>query len=67
MQGPNGAYAYVINPDQTVERRDVDVAATQDGLAVISKGLDRDQNVVIDGQYRLVNGSKIKIVSPQTS
>ncbi len=67
MQGPNGAYAYVINPDQTVERRAVDVAATQDGLAVISKGLDRDQTIVVDGQYRLVNGSKIKIVAPQAS
>jgi hypothetical protein len=34
---------------------------------VISKGLTPDQAVVIDGQYRLVNGSKIKIVAPQAS
>jgi multidrug efflux system membrane fusion protein len=64
MQGPNGAYAYVINPDQTVERHEVEVAATQDGLAVIAKGLSANQNVVIDGQYRLVNGSKVKTSAP---
>ncbi len=60
MQGPDGAYAYVIKPDQTVERQDVEVAATQDGIAVIQKGLEPDQNVVVDGQYRLTNGVKIK-------
>ena len=33
--------AYVIGKDDTVERRAVEVAAVQDGLAVISKGLTR--------------------------
>jgi multidrug efflux system membrane fusion protein len=60
MQGPDGAYAYVIKPDQTVERHDVEVASTQDGMAVIAKGLEANQTVVVDGQYRLVNGSKVK-------
>jgi multidrug efflux system membrane fusion protein len=60
MQGPNGAYAYTIQPDNTVKRQDVEVAATQDGLAVVEKGLTADDNVVIDGQYRLTNGSKVR-------
>lgn len=60
MQGPNGPYAYVIKPDQTVERREVEIASTQDGMAVIAKGLEANQTVVVDGQYRLVNGSKVK-------
>jgi multidrug efflux system membrane fusion protein len=60
MQGPNGAYAYTIKPDKTVERKDVDVALTQDGEAVIDKGLAPDDTVVVDGQYRLTKGSKIK-------
>jgi len=38
----------------------VEVAATQDGLAVVEKGLTADDNVVIDGQYRLTNGSKVR-------
>jgi multidrug efflux system membrane fusion protein len=60
MQGPNGAYAYTINPDKTVDRKDVDVALTQDGEAVINKGLTANESVVVDGQYRLTNGSKVK-------
>jgi multidrug efflux system membrane fusion protein len=65
MQGPDGAYAYVIRPDQTVERKEVDVAATQDGVAVIGKGLEPNQSIVVEGQYRLVNGTKIKILPPK--
>ena len=34
MQGANGYYAYVVKPDNTVERRVVEVAGTQDGIAV---------------------------------
>jgi multidrug efflux system membrane fusion protein len=60
MQGPNGAYAYTINPDKTVDRKDVDVALTQDGIAVIDKGLNANDSVVVDGQYRLTKGSKVK-------
>jgi membrane fusion protein, multidrug efflux system len=57
--GPNGNYVYVIKPDNTVERRAVEVASMQDGLAVISKGLSVGENVVVDGQYRLTEGARV--------
>ena len=57
--GPNGYYAYVIKPDNTVERRTVEVASMQDGLAVISKGLAAGEKVVVDGQYRLTEGARV--------
>jgi membrane fusion protein, multidrug efflux system len=57
--GPNGYYAYIIKPDNTVERRAVEVASMQDGLAVISKGLTVGENVVVDGQYRLTEGARV--------
>ena len=59
--GPNGYYAYVIKPDSTVERRAVEVASMQDGLAVISKGLAAGEQVVIDGQFRLTEGARVRI------
>jgi membrane fusion protein, multidrug efflux system len=59
QDGPNGSYAYVIKPDSTVERRDVDVASTQDGIAVVTKGLSLGERVVVDGQYRLTNGARV--------
>ena len=62
--GPNGYYAYVIKPDNTVERRAVDVASMQDGLAVIGKGLSVGEKIVVDGQYRLTDGARVKIAEP---
>jgi len=59
QNGPNGNYAYVIKSDNTVERRDVDVASIQDGIAVVTKGLAAGERVVVDGQYRLTNGARV--------
>jgi multidrug efflux system membrane fusion protein len=64
MQGPNGTYVYTIKPDNTVQRQAVQVAATQDGVAVVDKGLSNEDTVVVDGQYRLTQGSKVKTDQP---
>jgi membrane fusion protein, multidrug efflux system len=63
QEGPNGQYAYVIKPDDTVERRGVDVASIQDGIAVITKGLTPGERVVVDGQYRLTEGARPRAAS----
>ncbi len=59
MQGPDGAYVYFIKPDQTVDRRDVELSSNEDGVAVISKGLAIGDHVVVTGQYRLSQGAKV--------
>ena len=61
MQGATGYYAYVIRPDGTVERRVVEIAGMQDGLAIIDKGIADQDKIVVDGQYRLTNGARIKL------
>ena len=67
MAGPNGDYVYVIGPDDTVQRRTVQVASRQDGLAVIAKGLAAGEQVVVGGQYRLANNVKVEIeTTPRT-
>ena len=66
MQGPSGYYAYVIRPDSTVERRDVETSGMQDDIAIIEKGITAGEKIVVDGQYRLSNGTRIK-VDPATS
>lgn len=63
--GPNGNYAYVIKADNTVERRAVRVGAIQDGLAVIDDGLSPGEKVVVDGQYRLTEGAKVRATPMQ--
>src|SRR5438067_13127638 len=61
QDAPTGSYAYVIKEDNTVERRAVEVAAVQDGLAIIGKGLSPGERIVVDGQYRLTNGARVKV------
>jgi multidrug efflux system membrane fusion protein len=59
--GPNGNYVYVITADNKAERRPVEVAAVQDGIAVVSKGLKPGERVVVDGQYRLTEGARVRV------
>jgi multidrug efflux system membrane fusion protein len=59
QHGPNGTFAYVVNPDQTVAMRPVTVAAIQGEQALISKGLQKDETVVVEGQAQLRPGSKV--------
>ncbi len=61
MDGPNGAYVYVLNQGDVAKRQNVEVASTQDDVAVIGKGLQAGTRVVVDGQYRLTDGSKVKV------
>jgi membrane fusion protein, multidrug efflux system len=62
QEGPSGHYVYVIKPDDTVERRAAEVASVQDGIAVITKGLTPGERVVVEGQYRLTQGARVKIL-----
>ncbi|MEA2814661.1 MAG: rane fusion protein multidrug efflux system, partial [Rhodospirillaceae bacterium] len=61
MQGATGYYAYIVKPDDTVERRVLEVAGMQDDMAVVEKGLAAGEKIVVDGQYRLNDGAHIKI------
>jgi membrane fusion protein, multidrug efflux system len=64
QQGPDGYYAYVIKPDQSVERRTVEVSGTQDGQAIVTAGLAAGERIVVDGQYRLSPGAKVQAAPP---
>jgi multidrug efflux system membrane fusion protein len=60
MQGPNGAFVYVLDDNDTAHRRDVAVAQTQQGYSVIANGLEAGDRVVVEGQYRLTEGAKAR-------
>jgi multidrug efflux system membrane fusion protein len=64
MRGPNGSYVYVLAADDTAQRRNVEVAATQEGVAVVTKGLTAGERIVTEGQYRLTDGAKVKADAP---
>jgi len=62
QQGQQGAFTYVINPDNTVAVRPVKVAQISRGQALIDAGLAANEQVVVDGQYKLQAGSHVTIL-----
>jgi multidrug efflux system membrane fusion protein len=62
QQGPQGAYAYVINPDSSVAIRPIKVAQISEGQALIDSGLQANEQVVVDGQYKLQPGAHVTIL-----
>ena len=59
--GPRGDFVWVAKPDQTAAFRPVVVGQVFGGLAMINRGLAKGEEVVIEGYYRLENGSRIEI------
>jgi multidrug efflux system membrane fusion protein len=59
QRGPSGLYVYVVNRDSTVTMRPLDVTQTQEGMAVIGRGLNAGERVVTDGQFKIKPGAKI--------
>ena len=62
--GQEGQFVFIVNRDQRVESRPVQVAWRADNDVVIESGLKPGERVVTDGQLRLVPGGKIKEVKP---
>jgi membrane fusion protein, multidrug efflux system len=62
QQGPQGPYAYVINPDSSVAIRPIKVAQISEGQALIDSGLQANEQVVTDGQYKLQPGTHVTIL-----
>ena len=60
QQGPKGSYVYVVDPNGNAQLRAVKVAQIDRGQALIDDGLKADETVVIDGQYRLQDGSRVR-------
>ncbi|MEI9935932.1 MAG: efflux RND transporter periplasmic adaptor subunit [Pseudomonadota bacterium] len=63
QRGPQGTFVYVVMPDQTAALRTVDVETVQDQWAVIAKGIQTGDQVVVEGQNQLRPGAKVALRS----
>jgi membrane fusion protein, multidrug efflux system len=61
QRGPNGAFVYVIKPDQSVEQRPVKVGYMREGTSLIEDGLLPNDQVVVEGQYKLRAGVRVQV------
>lgn len=63
QQGPEGSFAFVISGEDTnltVHLQPIKVAQIEAGEALIDDGLAAGVHVVVDGQYRLQDGSSVR-------
>jgi membrane fusion protein, multidrug efflux system len=67
QRGPDGYYAYVVKPDDTVEMRTLKVGHIGDGVAIIEAGVAAGEEVVTAGQYRLEPGARVETASANAS
>jgi multidrug efflux system membrane fusion protein len=66
QHGQQGLYVYIVKPDSTVQRQPI-VAEDRGPVMVITKGLDAGQEIVLDGQSRLQDGTLVAATAPAAS
>lgn len=62
QSGENGKYIYVVRPDGTAVMQPVTSSRSYRELAVIDKGIQPGERVIVDGQYRVIPNSKVEVV-----
>ena len=62
--GQKGQYVFVVKQDATAEIRPVVAGPVSAGMTVIENGLQSGEQVVIDGQMRVVPGGKVEVKQP---
>ena len=61
VSGQQGSFVFVIQPDSSASTKAVTVSRTAGDFAIISGDVQPGDQVVVDGQLRLRQGSKVQI------
>ena len=61
MTGQQGTYVFVVNQDGTARSQPVTIERTAGAYAVIGQGVQAGDEVVTDGQVRLVPGAPVEV------
>jgi len=64
QRGPDGTFAFVISNGVAVVRPIKVAPQAEQGLSVINEGLAPGDEVVVDGQYKLQAGARVKLPGP---
>jgi membrane fusion protein, multidrug efflux system len=64
QRGPDGTFVYVVDGQNTVQMRPVQVELTQAATLVIASGLKPGEHIVTDGQEKLSAGMKVAPQAP---
>ena len=64
QQNDQGQFVYIVGADNRVAIRPVEVEQRLHAVALISKGLEAGETVVVQGQYRLTPGTVVAAAKP---
>lgn len=58
-----GAFLYVVQPDNTVLMRQVQLGGEHEHMFIIQSGLDKEELIITEGHQKVNVGSKVEIVT----
>lgn len=64
QRSQTGTYVYAVDGNNVAHPQAVTVERSEEGMAVIQTGLTAGQRVVVDGQYKLKPGSRVRELAP---
>jgi multidrug efflux system membrane fusion protein len=64
QRGPQGLFAWVVNPQNIAQTRKIEVGPTAGDLTIVASGLADGERVVTDGQYKLQQDVPVTITAP---
>jgi len=67
QRGAPGTYVYLVNPDNTVSVRPIQIGPSEGERIAVQSGLNGGEQVVIDGADRLKDGAKVTVAAAPPS
>ena len=64
QHGQQGLFVFLVMPDGTADRRNVELLFDDGGKAVLSKGVAAGEQVVVSGQARVGAGTRLAVRKP---
>lgn len=65
QSGQKGPFVFVTKGGQTVEMRNVELAGSEANRLALAKGVEAGEKVVVEGQMRLTNGTRVRETAPE--
>jgi multidrug efflux system membrane fusion protein len=65
QRGPQGVFVYTVAADLTATLKPVEVAFQTGDIAVVARGIEAGEQVVIEGQNQLRPGAKVESIKPK--
>jgi multidrug efflux system membrane fusion protein len=64
QRGPQGLFAWVVNPQNVAQTRKIEVGPAAGDQTIVASGLADGERVVTDGQYKLQQDVPVTITAP---